>query len=342
MTARLSRARDGWGRHNGGAPRRVKADAGHEGPAGAFTSGDAVQPSAAGGRVETRVMFVSRRFAEVRERWGLPLAAAGLAALALGAVVNAVLLAQYAVWAAAGLGRNDWSLFASLDPRAPYAGGWFKWAPPAAWVWAAVVPLGFGIWTALHLAVPVLLRDWRAATLLLVAAPFWHDVASGNILSFVLLAAWWAVRGSRVGIVAFCALAALVPRPIMIPALAWLLWREPLARRAFAVAALVVASSAVMTGWAGAWAANLLSAPGVEAAAPWNLSPSREIGYAWVFVAWPLSALAWRRGWLGVSSVLASPYWIPYYLVMLVLDVGRPARQAAAWSGRAVSRPGRG
>lgn len=35
----------------------------------------------------------------------------------------------------------------------------------------------------------------------------------------------------------------------------------------------------------------------------------------------PLAVIAFRRGYIGVASLLANPYWLPYYLLLPILDL---------------------
>ncbi len=50
---------------------------------------------------------------------------------------------------------------------------------------------------------------------------------AGNTFTFVVVAAAFALRGSRFGALAFLALTALMPRPVQIPLALWLLWTRP-------------------------------------------------------------------------------------------------------------------
>jgi hypothetical protein len=237
------------------------------------------------------------------------------------AVANVVFLRDFLEWARQGLPHNDWQELAPLDPTRPFAGFGYHWSVPAAWIWAGlVVPMGFGLWTALHFLALATIRSPVVIVIALATFPFWHDVVSGNVMTFVVVAAWHALRGSRAGIVAYVALAVLVPRPLMLPVLGWLLMREPIARWAFAIGAAVVIGWALAQGELVTWIARLAMTSGPEMAADFNLAPSRWIGISWLLVAWPVAAWAFWRGRLGLASVLVAPYAIGYYLAMLLLD----------------------
>ena len=82
---------------------------------------------------------------------------------------------------------------------------------------------------------------------MLIAFPFWLDALSGNVIIFVVLAAWWAVKGNPVATGLYLGLCLLMPRPLMVPLAACLLWQRPEWRcrfaGMFAVHAVAVAAS---------------------------------------------------------------------------------------------------
>lgn len=247
---------------------------------------------------------------------------AGLVALVAFAYWN---LSQILGWLAGyrrGLQVTDWLTIGTLDPLHPYVNPNFRWSVPAAWIWSGIVqPMGVEAWAGLHVLALAATRNVKVILVGLATFPFWHDVAMGNMLTFAFLAAWWAVRGPTLGVVAFCILAALVPRPLMVPILAWLLVTQPVARIAFPAAALGVVLSAAAIGQLDDWIARLTGTSGAEFAAPWNLFPSRVLGWGWVILAWPVAVLAWTQRRFGIASVLFSPYYIPYYAVFLLLEL---------------------
>lgn len=230
----------------------------------------------------------------------------------------------------AGLAGNDWSLLAGLDPASPYADPSFHWSVPAAWIWSAIVPMGFVAWAALHFAALATIRDWRVVVLALATFPFWYDLASGNVLLFCLVAAWHALDGRRLGVVAFVTLAALVPRPLMLPVLAHLLWTRKDARWAFAAAAGVVIVSGLWTGTLDDWAVRLVATPGNELDASWNVGPSAILGALWVPFGIALGIYAWSKGHLGLASLAISPYVIHYYALFALLELRKPTTLARA------------
>lgn len=255
----------------------------------------------------------------------------GVALLPLAAI-NAVGLAQTALWLIRHGGTGgDWQNLVGLSVADPYATGAFRWSPPAAWIWAtAVVPIGLPVWQALHLVALALIRDWRVIGLALLSWAFWQDLANGNVMILVLLSAWWALKGSTTGTVTFVALSVLVPRPLMLPVLGWLLVKRPKARPWFALAALLVIGAALTSGQLGDWVARMLSTGQEELGSIWNIGPSRVMGAAWIPIGVALAAGLMWKGWLGIASIVIGPYLFPYYMLMGLLDVPRLLRGTAS------------
>jgi hypothetical protein len=138
----------------------------------------------------------------------------------------------------------------------------------------------------------------------------------------VFVAAAWALEGSALGVGAFLGLTILVPRPLMLPLAAWLLWRHPRARVPFLVALGVHAIAAIATGWAPAWISALADSS-AEIGSALNFGPSRLIGLWWIPLGATLAVfLAWR-GRIGLASLAISPYWLPYYFLMPLLELRR-------------------
>jgi len=105
----------------------------------------------------------------------------------------------------------------------------------------------------------------------------------------------------------------------MLPVAVWLLWTHAEWRWRFV--ALFVAHGVVvlLTGWAPAWIGALVASSS-EMGSILNYGPSRLIGAAWIPIGLILAAiLTWRRR-LGLASLAASPYWLPYYFLMLFLE----------------------
>jgi hypothetical protein len=196
----------------------------------------------------------------------------------------------------------------------------FRYSPVAAWAFRLIAPIGAVGWMALHFAALTLLPR-RLALLALVSAPFWADVYSGNVTTFALVAAVAALGGSRIGTVAFFALAMLAPKPLLLPILLWLLWRRPETRSWFVAVFAVHAALVLATGWGSEWIASFARATD-DLATRADLSPAMLIGRAWLIIGLPLAAWLTVRGRLGLASLLASPYWLLHYPLLALV----PAR----------------
>lgn len=242
-------------------------------------------------------------------------------------------------------GGGDWYVLLPLvEASNPYDVGGFLWSPVAGWLWVAVVvPLGLPAWQVLHLGALALIRDWRVVGLALLSWAFWHDVANGNVMTFVLVSAWWALRGSSLGMVAFIILGVLIPRPLMLPVLLWLLWRRPAARWWFGGVAIIVVALSMANGLFDDWLARLLQPGTLQFSSQWNIGPSRVLGAVWIPIGVALAFILARRGWLGLASLAISPHIWPYYLNMALLDGPRALRSLTRWveRTRSSSRPPR-
>jgi hypothetical protein len=201
------------------------------------------------------------------------------------------------------------------DP--PYA---FRWSPVAAWLLGFVTLMPLWLWQVLHLAALPLLRPWLLAAIVLVSYPFWFDVQTGNLMTFVAVAGFLALRGSRAATAVFLVLTVLIPRPLMLPLTIWLLWRRPATRQPFAAFFAVHAAIVVASGYGADWLAALTDV-NAELVNDFNFGPSALIGALWIPIGLALGAWLTWRGNLGLASVAVSPYWLPYYFLMLVLEL---------------------
>ena len=172
-----------------------------------------------------------------------------------------------------------------------------------------------------------MLPTWPMRLLLLGSWPFAFDLQLGNVMAFVLLAAAWAIRGNRVGTVVFLAFCLLFPRPLMLPIAAWLLWRQPWLRWPFAAMFVIHAGLVIASGLGGAWLNRLLTSTD-EVGSAFNIGPTAVIGLWWLILGIPLGAWLFRRGRVGLSGLAISPYLLPYYLMVALLDLPSSRRLA--------------
>jgi hypothetical protein len=250
------------------------------------------------------------------------------AALVLAVLANAVGLATIVIDHHRPF---DWDNYIEAARRFPL-GTLYHWQPPYSFSYAPQMAPLFGVltamgitaWRAAHVVALALLPSRRLALLLLVSFPFWADVNNGNLMVFVLLAAAWAYRGNPVATGVYLALGLLIPRPIMLPLLAWLLWQRPRWRWPFVVMAVVVVLTAIPTGYLSDWLTSFAQSGAKDIANDFNLSPSRFLGVWWLLIGLPLAAWLTLRGRVGWASLAVSPYLLPYWLQMLGLELVKP------------------
>lgn len=253
-----------------------------------------------------------------------------LVGLALLATLNVMLLTLTDWTMLRGGAGADWTIFGEAGQRAIHGGVLyasednyaFRYSPLLAYVFALIAPIGPLAWRALHIVAAASL-GWRSpwlALAVLVSWPFWFDVEAGNLMIFVLVLGVWALAGRSWAIAGFLVLALLAPRPLMLPLAAWLLWTKPEWRLRFVGLFIVHAIFVLATGWGPDWI-GALAGSSTEIGSILNFGPSRLMGIAWVPIGLVLAAvLTWRRR-LGLASLVVSPYWLPYYFLMLFLEV---------------------
>ena len=220
------------------------------------------------------------------------------------------------------------------DWQHPYS---YHYAPQLAPILGVLSGAGIIAWRVAHFAALAVLPSRRLALLLLVSYPFWFDVNTGNLMVFVLLAAAWAYRGNGWATGAYLALCVLIPRPIMLPLLAWILWERPSWRWPFVGIVALVIATAIPTGYLGDWVASFNASGVKDIANDFNLSPSHFVGVWWMVVGLPLAIWLTLRGRLGWASMAIAPYLLPYWVQMLGLELVRPgkgqgAQQVSVWT----------
>lgn len=255
------------------------------------------------------------------DRWRKPIWV-GLLAL------NFILVIRIITWPDWWSG-GDVRTWAEVDLSNPYAlspTGWmpYRYSPVAAWILQplalAVGPTGFVVG---HFAV-LLVLPRKLGLIVAVSVPFWFDLLWGNVFTLVFVAAYWAMRGNRLGTLAFLALTLLMPRPVQGPLLLWLLWQQPWARLPFVALMLGHAVLVLASGLAPEWLGVLTSTSGDEANLGSNLGPTRLFGTAWLVVGIPLALYLFRTR-PGLAGLVLAPYVLGQYWLLALVDTNSPA-----------------
>lgn len=241
--------------------------------------------------------------------------------LAGQAVVALVVLASPSDW-----WGKDWEILteagaritAGLNPYDVNQHERLRFSPLLAYFFAAIEPIGMIGWTMLSVAFLGILRDWRLIAMFVASLPFWLDIITGMTFAAVPVLAIAAVRGSFAAQLGFFALSALMPRPLMLPVLVWLLWRKPRARLLGVCVVVSFTVAAGFTGWADEWVKDLMTVAGSEDVRP-VVQPLAWLGPLWFAMA-GVGAWLTTRGHLGVASLAVSPYWNPSYFLLLLLE----------------------
>jgi hypothetical protein len=249
-----------------------------------------------------------------------------LPALVVLAILNLVAVAGLINAALHRAVPMDWQDFRTAGERIssglspyvvlpPYT---FRWSPLAAWILLPLTAVGPIPWLAAQFGV-LLALPRRVALVALLTFPFWADVFEGNIMTFTLVLAVLALRGSRAASLAYLALVMLVPRPLMVPVALWLLWKRPELRIPTAAIFAVEAIGVALSGFGWEWLGKLASSGGEIALH--NSGPSAIIGIWWIPIGLVLGAYLLWRGRLGFASLAVSPYLILYYWIFALLEL---------------------
>ena len=241
--------------------------------------------------------------------------------LLVAVAVNLILIVAWFITYADRHGV-DYGVLAQASQYAnPYDQPLYVWSPVAVYPLRLLVPLGLEGWVVLH-ALALVPLGWPLALVVGLSYPFWVDLMVGNVFVFVTVAGFTAIRGSRVGALTFAVMAVLMPRPIMLPVLVWLLWKQPWTRLPFAVIAVAHLALVAWTGLADEWVVRLINLPvGVDH--PINILPSRWIGLWWWPIGLAIAAVLTWKGRLGFASLLASPYLYQHYWLALLFELRR-------------------
>lgn len=212
----------------------------------------------------------------------------------------------------------------------------FRHSPLVAYLFGIVAIAGPWTWLAAHFGA-LLALPARVGLLAVLLPPFWFDVTSGSNLIFVVVLAWHALGGGRWAIAGTLLLTLLVPRPLMLPISAWLLWRHPGARLPFAATAIASVVAVAILGQLGPWIIALTTT-GPEMIAAYNIGPSHLVGAWWLPIGLALAGYLTLRGHVGWASVAISPYVLSYYLMVGLLELRRPYATAPPSAPRPQAR----
>jgi hypothetical protein len=254
-----------------------------------------------------------------------------IARLALGAallailVLNALLIANQLSIILAGYPGADFRAYQSASERV-WSGGLylhdgnydFRYSPVAAYLFTALRYVDPAVWRLLHVGAALGLPNWPMRILVLASWPFAFDLQLGNLMTFILLAGAWGLRGNRPAALVFLALTLLAPRPLVLPIAAWLLWQQPRQRLPFIVMFAVHTGLVVVSGWGDEWISRLVTSTD-EIGSAFNVGPTAVIGPWWSLIGIPLSAWLFWRGWVGLAGLAVTPYVLPYYLMLGLL-----------------------
>lgn len=221
----------------------------------------------------------------------------------------------------------DWLIYAEAGRRV-FDGTLYAWndiyawsySPLLAYFFSVIAPVGYLGWTVAHVGAVMALRQRWLIVGTLLSWPFWADVYNGNTMTFVFVAGALALAGSAAATAAYLGLFLLMPRPVMAPLLLWILWRRPGWRWKFLALSGVNALLVILTGYGPAWLSALTSVSDAVAATTRDIGPANFLGGAWVLVGLVLAAVFILRARVGLASIAASPYWLPQYLIMLLLE----------------------
>lgn len=252
-------------------------------------------------------------------------------------VLNALLIANQLSIILAGFPGADFRAYQSASERV-WSGGLyvhdgdynFRYSPVAAYLFTALRYVDPAVWRLLHVAAALALPGWPLRILVLASWPFAFDLQLGNLMTFILLAGAWGLRGNRPAALIFLALTLLAPRPLVVPIAAWLLWQQPRLRWPFVVLFVVHAGLVLLSGWTDEWVVRLVTSTD-EIGSAFNVGPTALIGPWWFLIGLPLGAWLFWRGWVGLAGLAVTPYVLPYYLMLGLLRARgdrtmRPAR----------------
>ncbi len=244
--------------------------------------------------------------------------------------VNLVLVA-ITIWGFfASDAAYDWLIYSEAGRRIGGTNlyvwnGQYTWnySPLLAYLFALLIPIGYVGWSLLHVLALAALRDKWLIGITALSWPFWADLYNGNTMVFVFVAAATALRGSALATAAYFTLCLVMPRPIMLPLRIWLLWKRPVWRPRFAGILTLNILLVLASGYGPAWIETLLGVSDAVAASARDVGPGSVLGLWWIPVGAVSAIILTKYGHIGLASMAASPYWLPQYLLMSLLELVR-------------------
>ena len=249
---------------------------------------------------------------------------------ALAVAVTSPLALYWWQLIAAGSIAFDWNIFVEAGRRVVagspdlYEQGavyGFLHSPIFAYIISMVAWIGTGGIRLLTLASALAMPTWPMRLLAIGSWPFAMDLQHGALLTVIVCVAAWAVRGSMVAGMAFVVMALFSPRALMLPIVLFVLWKNPRLRLPAMGIAVVHSLAVVATGYADDWLSVLLTTGTGQIETLLNLSPSRYLGGWWLLAGVPLAAWLTVRGRIGFAALAISPYVLPHYLLVLLLEL---------------------
>ena len=251
----------------------------------------------------------------------------GLGAISLFVASNLLMVAVQIAVILAGSDAVDWLTYVAATERfgegTLYEPGewWYGWrySPIAVFPFMLVAPLGETAWRLL-LGLSLVGLPGRARFLALASYPFWFAIHAGSLIVPTVVVAYLAMRGHRWAVGTFLVLTLLVPRPLMFPIAVWILWKQPAWRWPFVALFLGHAAALFATGYGDEWLAVLTTVGPAEVMQGFNVAPSALVGLWWLVLALPLAVWAFSVRRPAMAGLLLQPYWLPYYLLILLAD----------------------
>ena len=172
---------------------------------------------------------------------------------------------------------------------------------------AALGDVGFALWRLAHVGAVLTIPSWPIRIAILLSWPFLNDTWEGNVNTFMAVAAYWAIRGNRIGGWSLLGMAVMIPKLTILPGVLWLLFRDRGYFWPFAALALAHGLAVLLSGYAPEWIGALLGSTH-DMNGEYNFMPSVIIGWWWAPIGLALAAWLWWRGHVGWASVAIAPY----------------------------------